>query len=256
MGDTKTRELVSAQAEALAILNRTNRQAAESREIGVRTLEAMNNQTAQMERISLEAEDTDRILKQNMKTMKQMNRHWIRRLFCMCCTSPDTSAPAVKWHSDEATIKAMTGKTKEKYLKKRTKEKSGDSEVEVGAEVEAVGNDPVLPVISESAPLSDEDFEAHMESHLDKMLASVEDLKGIASEISVQSSVQEKLAEKLERKIQKNKDGVRGNAKMMGVLAPKLAKNDKSDQEYLSTTDKMLVQGAAASIKNKFGGIS
>ena len=249
MSDTK-KQLATTQSEVLQVLQRTNRQASESREIGQRTLEAMNTQTAQMERICLEADDTEQILKHSMKTMKKMNRHWIRRLFCMCCTSPAQPAPTVKWHSDEATIKQMTGKDKSQYIKKRSKARET-------TEQEQPTTNPVeqLPRLSEEEPLSDHEFDKRVDGELDQMLHSVESLKVLAEEISLQSKVQSRMEDKLENKIHKTKDGVKANTKMMSVLAPKISKKNKQDAEYLSASDRLLVAGATASVKSKFGGL-
>ena len=114
-------DIQAAEQEGKAIMKQTVKMANETKQLASLTLERLNDQSAQIDRITKESDDTQRIAKENTKVMKQLNRGWMRRLFCMCFTKPDYPDTTVKWHSDEDHIKSMTKKKRDKYLKDQAK---------------------------------------------------------------------------------------------------------------------------------------
>ena len=96
-----------AEREGKVVISQTVRLAQETKEIGRRTLDRMHEQTEQIKRTTMESDDTQRIAKENKRVMKDLNRHWVRRLFCMCFSKKEAAPANVKWHSDEETIKGM-----------------------------------------------------------------------------------------------------------------------------------------------------
>ena len=70
----------------------------------------------------------------------------------------------------------------------------------------------------------------------------------------LQTETQTVLVNKMGDSISKTKDMVKSNDKMMAQLAPALHKKHAHD-EYISTSDKLLLRGASASLKAKMNNL-
>ena len=232
-----------AEREGKVVISQTVRLAQETKEIGRRTLDRMHEQTEQIKRTTMESDDTQRIAKENKRVMKDLNRHWVRRLFCMCFSKKEAAPANVKWHSDAETIKGMLKQKKSKYVKEQEKSRAAGE-----------------PSLSTSVPtpeladIPEEDFDTHIDRNLLVLESTVDDIKQIALEMRLQTETQTVLVGKMGESISKTKDMVKSNDKMMAQLAPALHKKHAQD-EYLSTSDKLLLRGASASIKAKMSNL-
>ena len=234
-------ELERLNREAVDISRRSASQAQESTVVARQTVTVMESQTEQLTRLNLETEDTHQVLKQNKKIMKDMNRCWVARLFCF---GKKRAPSPTKWHGDKVRVDALLkAKTKDKWLS-----------------TTAPNSPPILtqtPEVSEqkgyikSPEISDVDGAVNAE--LARLESAVDELRDLAAEISVQSAVQQRLTEDLAEGVEKTRQGVRDNEKFFTKIAPKM-KNKNKDQ-YMDTTDKILIKSATASLKHKVSGL-
>ena len=114
---------------AKAHLARSLKLAEESKQVGVATLIKLDEQTEQLRRVQVDAEDTEHIIKGNRGVVKDMRRNWLIRLCCYNRT--DILPDDVTWDrrdtpEEQARVKKMIKlDRRRRQLRRMTKKKDG-----------------------------------------------------------------------------------------------------------------------------------
>ena len=239
MTTSRRQDIQEAEKEGKQVISETVRLAHETREIGRLTLDRMTEQSEQIKRTTQESDDTHRIAKDNKKVMKDLNKSWVTRLFCMPFSKKQAAAPAVHWHSDKPRIDSILSGNKKDFLKKQEKARVAKDSIPSSAPL------PTLHNIEE-----DEDFDTTVDKGLDELASAVGDIHQLALEMRIKSEEQNVLVDNMGKSIHKTRDLIKDNDKMMAKLAPKIHKKHAKDS-FISAEDRLALTGAKAIITSK-----